>query len=321
MNMTLEKELKAILAERGAEDQLSSAGALHKADISEEEYLELCLHNKMEPEGKKGVPADLVLHKDRILTFKGSDETPDRYGDIVRVDGWDLKNYNTNPVFLSQHESRKMPVGRTLRVWKAKDIEGSPNKKALMFRVYFPPAEVSPEADAMFRLYKARILNAVSVGFQPKKVNSPKDDDERKALGLGPFGYEFLEQELWELSGVTIPANPNALVVMSADKSLQRSAALLGISSEAENGGTSSHTPETTSDQPEEKSMVERMASMEKALQGLEQTAKDIQEKLTLALNKSTEDTQAAQEQKKQEEKTSSVYDLLLKKLETTRKD
>lgn len=40
---------------------------------------------------------------DETYSFVASDETADRYGDIVRVAGWDLANYKRNPIVLFQH--------------------------------------------------------------------------------------------------------------------------------------------------------------------------------------------------------------------------
>ena len=87
-----------------------------------------------------------------------------------------------------------------------------------MFRVYFPTADEVPAADAVFRLYKTKLLNAVSVGFRIKKGNYPATDEDRNSLGLGRNGIEITEAELHELSAVSIPANQNALVVRSLDE-------------------------------------------------------------------------------------------------------
>ena len=37
--------------------------------------------------------------QDRVLEFVGSTAQVDRYGDVIEVEGWDLKNYKKNPVF------------------------------------------------------------------------------------------------------------------------------------------------------------------------------------------------------------------------------
>lgn len=198
--------------------------------LTDEEYLALAEGNDMIPDGSHLPEAERaayvedackpgkkkMLDRTRIHTFRGSDETKDGYGDIVRVDGWKLDRYLANPVFLDQHQSREMPVGRSLKTWKEYGDPQAPGGKSLMFRIYLP-AGVSEETDAMHRLYEAGILNAVSVGFQPVTARSPASDAERAAIGLGPYGIEFLEQELLELSGVTIPANGNAVRVKSLE--------------------------------------------------------------------------------------------------------
>jgi hypothetical protein len=86
-----------------------------------------------------------------------------------------------------------------------------------MFQVHFAKKETSSESDNIFKLFKSGILNATSVGFMPLAANQPKDENEREALGLGKYGVEFTKQNLWELSAVGVPSNPNALVVNSAE--------------------------------------------------------------------------------------------------------
>ena len=45
------------------------------------------------------------------LVAVASNETRDRVGDIVKVDGWDLKNFKRNPVLLFAHKYDQPPVG------------------------------------------------------------------------------------------------------------------------------------------------------------------------------------------------------------------
>ena len=44
--------------------------------------------------------------------FIASDETPDRYGDIVSVNGWELDNYKKNSVILFNHNSMSLPIAK-----------------------------------------------------------------------------------------------------------------------------------------------------------------------------------------------------------------
>lgn len=204
--------------------------AVESSEISDEDYIKLCADNGYISDGSElaaekrsayleTITEDMelkVLHRDRILTIKGSDESTDRHGDIVRVDGWITDDYQKNPVFLWGHDYDKAPIGRTLKVWKRIDQEDK-SKNGLMFQVFFPKKNVSEESDNVFKLYKAGILSATSVGFMPTKANQPKSDQERLEMGLGIHGVEFTEQKLWELSAVSVPSNPNALVELSAE--------------------------------------------------------------------------------------------------------
>jgi len=142
-----------------------------------------------------------IHEEERVARFIASDETTDRYGDVVMQDGWDLKAYRRNPVFLWMHNQDK-PIG-TVR-----PIEVADGK--LMATVKFYDPGDSALSDYLWRLVKKRKLNAVSVGFTVKSASDYEpilDENERKT------GYRFLSQELLELSLVAVPANPNALQV------------------------------------------------------------------------------------------------------------
>lgn len=140
--------------------------------------------------------------KDRHATFIASSEDVDRYGDIIRSDGWDLSNYKKNPVLLFGHQSRELPIGATSKIWV--------DSKKLLADVEFATAEVYDFADSVYKMVKAGFLNAVSVGFKPTKMpNDIKDPETNKWTG----GFEFVAQELLELSVVPVPALPGALAI------------------------------------------------------------------------------------------------------------
>jgi hypothetical protein len=63
----------------------------------------------------------------------------------------------------------------------------------------------------MFRMVKAGIVKTGSIGFIPTKFRRP-DEEERKELGIGEYGYLFEEVELIEFSIVPLPANPSAMM-------------------------------------------------------------------------------------------------------------
>ena len=128
----------------------------------------------------------------KVLTFKGSDETLDRYGEVMTVNGWDLKWYKKNPVFLWAHDSHSLPIGKAIKVKKEED--------GLMFDIEFAVKEY-PFAETVYKMYKGGYMNAVSVGFIAKEKTYNPDN-----------GIMTVDKsELLELSAVPVPANPNAL--------------------------------------------------------------------------------------------------------------
>lgn len=134
----------------------------------------------------------------RQIEFIISTACVDRYGDIVEVNGWDLKNYKANPVVLFGHNSSIPPIGKALKTWK--------DGEALRSIAEFMSAELSSFANSIFRMYQEKFLRAVSVGFRPLKWERIVDEE-----GNETWSYRFKKQELLEFSAVPIPANPEAL--------------------------------------------------------------------------------------------------------------
>lgn len=136
----------------------------------------------------------------RVISFTISTEDVDRMGDIISIDGWDLENYQANPVVLWAHQSRDLPIAKAIKVWKhAKKLKASAEFVAADMPV------VGPLADAVMQMYSKGFLNATSVGMLPKKWAWSEDPAR-------PYGIDFTEHELLEFSAVPIPANPKALI-------------------------------------------------------------------------------------------------------------
>jgi HK97 family phage prohead protease len=134
---------------------------------------------------------------DRTLRFIFSTGGVDRYGDVIDPNGWQLANFNTNPVVLWAHDASAPPIGR------AKNVGVVGGK--LMGSIEFMSADVNPMSDAIYQMLRAGFLNAVSVGFSPIAWKQTTD----KAR---PGGIDFSKVELLEVSIVPIPALPTALV-------------------------------------------------------------------------------------------------------------
>jgi HK97 family phage prohead protease len=145
------------------------------------------------------------IDDDTIVTCSTGDT--DRAGEIVDQDGIDLSAYRSNPVVLWQHDTRT-PIARAI------DIGVSGGK--LSARVRWPPQGVSAKADEIRGLVKAGIISAVSIGFTPLET-IPLDKANPKK---GP--QKYVRCELGEFSFVSVPANPNALVVQRALAGIER---------------------------------------------------------------------------------------------------
>jgi HK97 family phage prohead protease len=149
-------------------------------------------------------PAD-VITSERALRFTISTGAVDREQDRVSLSGWDLANYKRNPVVLWGHDASRLPIGRAFDV----SIEGAGLKASVEFIPYETP-EGGQFAEAVYRLAKTGFIAATSVGFRPLKWEYTQD----QARGADDWfpGIDFEEQELVELSIVTVPANPEALI-------------------------------------------------------------------------------------------------------------
>jgi HK97 family phage prohead protease len=129
----------------------------------------------------------------------------DRQGDLIEAAGWDLANFRANPVIPWAHDYAAPPVAKALQV-KAEDGR-------LVFQAQFPTVEEYPFADTIYKLYRGGYLRAFSVGFAPLESEVVTNTVGGRAV----TGTRYLRQELYEISCVTLPANPQALVGLSLD--------------------------------------------------------------------------------------------------------
>jgi len=136
-----------------------------------------------------------VNEEERTLIGTASTEVMDRDKEIIKTDGWELDNFRKNPVILLSHEYRQPPIGKAL--WVKKD------KNGLTFKAQFAKTQVAEE---VFQLYKDGFMRAFSVGFIPKEWEEGNSEDDK-----GPRRV-YTKQELLEISAVSVPSNPEALV-------------------------------------------------------------------------------------------------------------
>lgn len=137
-----------------------------------------------------------------VLDIVGSTEEVDRDGDIIRLAGWELDSYRKNPVFMWAHNYSMPPLGKAVQITKDFD------RMQLIFRIKF--SEHNPMAVMVAKMYKEKVLNASSVGFQPTKTPKPREKNSPEDVMVG---REYIGQELLELSAVPIPSNAGAVAL------------------------------------------------------------------------------------------------------------
>ena len=143
----------------------------------------------------------------RTLSFIASTDRVARDGDVIEVAGWRLDEFRRNPVILNAHDHASIPVGRAVRIEKVLN-RTSPH---LAVDVRFAEADVNPDAERVYQGYRQGFLRALSVGFVVKASRQP-DEREREERGMGPFGQIITAAELLEISAVSVPADPGALM-------------------------------------------------------------------------------------------------------------
>ena len=143
-----------------------------------------------------------------ILHMRASDETLDRYQEVIVAAGWRLENYLRNPVIQNAHQYGDIifTIGQALKTW----VSG----KDLLQTWKFASQE-NPFAKIARDLYRGGYLRAASVGFVPIRWENGNDKSG--------FQRRYVEQELLEVSAVGIPANPNALTLAVKDGAVEKS--------------------------------------------------------------------------------------------------
>jgi HK97 family phage prohead protease len=130
------------------------------------------------------------LNEEPTYRFVASTDTIDRHGERILVSAWKLDNYKKNPIILFGHDAWSLENA----IGKSVAIEIQENK--LVIDVVF--SQANERAQKVRAMVDEGVLNMVSVGFIPKKIET---------IDGVPT---ITEAELLEVSIVQIPANPEA---------------------------------------------------------------------------------------------------------------
>ncbi|MEN6533040.1 MAG: HK97 family phage prohead protease [Bryobacteraceae bacterium] len=134
-----------------------------------------------------------------VMDFIASDETLDRYNEVIKLDGWQLDNFRANPVIPDCHDYSSITkiLGRSPRI----EVQGA----KLVNRIEF--CLVNPIGNLAYKMARAGFLKSESVGFIPLEwaTGNAKDQPDRT----------YTKAELVEVSLVVVPANPGATIGMA----------------------------------------------------------------------------------------------------------
>jgi HK97 family phage prohead protease len=151
----------------------------------------------------------------RSFEVVASTDTIDGHGDIVEQT-FDLKRYKKNPVVLWLHNSFGYFDGARaedfLPIGKAEGVKVSNGQ--LEAKIVFATEKANPLAEKIFNQVLEGTLRAVSIGFKPGTVTRTENND------TGKVTYRLANNELFEISVVPIPSNPDAVAksLVSAER-------------------------------------------------------------------------------------------------------
>lgn len=146
---------------------------------------------------------------DRTVEVVVSSGDVARDGAIIDQSGWNLRNYERNPVILWGHDDHSLPIARATST----RIDGDEMIQEHEFAKH-------ARAEEVFQAIRGGFVNATSVRWTPGETEVRKVGTGKEARNVLVFtkGHELLE-----VSYVPIPADPNALVLRADGKPIDLS--------------------------------------------------------------------------------------------------
>lgn len=134
-----------------------------------------------------------------------------RDGHVINPRGWILPNSGAVPLIDSHNDQKgiRSVIGstNTIRVGTA-DLETGGSGAALLGTLNFAAADINPDAEVAYQLYRAGYADSVSVSFIPVEWQMASD------RGRGAMNID--SAELLEVSVVAVPSDVNAKTLARA---------------------------------------------------------------------------------------------------------
>lgn len=137
----------------------------------------------------------------RQAEFVISTETPDSYGTVFKISGWDLSRYEKNPVVLYAHKTHSDNPDMVIGTSEVR-VEG----QELIGTVTFEAADINPLAEKVWQKVQAGSLRMASIGAN---IIAGHWGDEK--LGEDREVIYFDKMELYEWSIVPVGSNSDAV--------------------------------------------------------------------------------------------------------------
>jgi hypothetical protein len=152
------------------------------------------------------------------VEYIASDESIDTYGEVIMAKGWMFDSFEKNAPFVDSHNYQSIDclLGKVLDY----QVKGGKLVETVQWAIDVPENFLAIKG---FAMTQAGYLKAVSVGFMPVEVVSPRDRDVTEynelceKLDLDPTDADarprciYVKQQQLELSACCIGANPNAV--------------------------------------------------------------------------------------------------------------
>lgn len=157
-----------------------------------------------------------LVEDDQKLFISGiaNEKITDRMDEVLEPAGVDIENFLKNRVLLMDHLYMTSAV-----IGRVYDLKTQDN--GLLFEAYIGDPQKAPltqQQKDVRSLVAQRLVQTVSVGFMPMKINAPVFDNDGKLQEPA----RIMEWELLELSVVAIPANPGAVFDLKKADSLNK---------------------------------------------------------------------------------------------------
>jgi HK97 family phage prohead protease len=143
---------------------------------------------------------------ERVREFIISTERKDSHGTVIKMDGWNIKDYNLAGAFYYQHQT---DAGWFTDANPDNALGPATAKKdgdKLIGVGKFEPEDINPLAHKILGKVDFGTMKATSVGFLAEKGHWGLERE-----GEDPTTYYFDKQRLVEWSIVHIPSNPDAV--------------------------------------------------------------------------------------------------------------